>query len=356
MNLETTLDANDLVSRWAQLHGREPHLRQRDGAAKLGVTEARLVAAHVGTTAVRLSDDWKGILQGLGTVGPVTSLTRNDHAVIEKVGSYSRVEIEGPMGQVLDEGVDLRLFLARWHLAFALREETKRGVRQSLQFFDAAGTAIHKVFLRDESNTKAFETLVRAQRHADQVPRQPLERPQVAPEQRPDDTIDVSALKAAWEKMEDTHEFFHLLRRFGATRIQAFRLVGREWAERVEAGGYRKVLEQAAASGFPIMVFVGNRGIIQIHSGPIHTIKAVHGWYNVLDPDFNLHVYEEGVADAWVVRKPTRDGVVTSLELYDASGETIAYLFSKRKPAQIESTAWRDLLHGLEKSTGNALR
>jgi putative hemin transport protein len=47
------------------------------------------------------------------------------------------------------------------------------------------------------------------------------------------------------------------------------------------------------------------------------------------------------------VRKPTRDGVVTALELYDSEGEQIALLVGKRKPGQKESEAWRSLVESL---------
>jgi len=341
MNVETMIESKELVTRWADLHRREPRLRQRDGATQLGVSEAELVAAHVGTTAVRLGTDWKGILRGLGAAGPVTGLTRNEYAVIEKTGVYSNVEIDGHMGQVLDQGIDLRLFLSRWHVGFALTEETKRGLRRSLQFFDAAGMAIHKVFLKEESKIESFDALVDMHESEDQKPSQDVEPAAARASERPDDVIDVPALRTGWQRMEDTHEFFHLLRKIGATRTQALRLAGPEWAERVAVPSYRTVLEQAAETKLSIMVFVGNHGIIQIHSGPIHTVKEVDGWFNILDPDFNLHVQGEGIASAWVVRKPTRDGVVTSLELYDRIGEMVAYLFSKRKPGQVESESWR---------------
>jgi putative hemin transport protein len=70
----------------------------------------------------------------------------------------------------------------------------------------------------------------------------------------------------------------------------------------------------------------------------------MHGpWVNVMDPDFNLHLRGDAIASAWIVKKPTTDGHVTSLELFDSDGETIALLFGKRKPGQPESEAWRTL-------------
>ncbi len=70
-------------------------------------------------------------------------------------------------------------------------------------------------------------------------------------------------------------------------------------------------------------------------------------WFNVLDDSFNLHLREDRVASAFVVWKPTDDGVVTSLELFDAEGELIASLFGKRKPGQAEDEAWRGLVAAL---------
>lgn len=95
------------------------------------------------------------------------------------------------------------------------------------------------------------------------------------------------------------------------------------------------------------MVFVGNPGVIQIHGGPIRTVRPVGEWMNVLDDGFNLHLRTTGIAETWLVRKPTDDGIVTSVELFDAEGRQIAWIFGQRKPGQPELEAWRDLAHGL---------
>jgi putative hemin transport protein len=67
-------------------------------------------------------------------------------------------------------------------------------------------------------------------------------------------------------------------------------------------------------------------------------------WFNVLDPTFNLHLREDATASAWIVRKPTRDGDVTSLELFDKDGFCFAQLIGARKPGKPELEAWRTIL------------
>ena len=68
-------------------------------------------------------------------------------------------------------------------------------------------------------------------------------------------------------------------------------------------------------------------------------------WYNIIDPDFNLHLNEDAVAGVWQVVKPSADGDIHSLELFDASGELILQVFGKRKPGIPELQGWRDVLN-----------
>ena len=109
----------------------------------------------------------------------------------------------------------------------------------------------------------------------------------------------------------------------------------------------KDLLETAASTGTPLMVFVGNHGMLQIHSGPIHKVMSVEPWINVMDPRFNLHLQMDSVAQAWLVRKPTDDGIVTSVELFNDDGEAIAMFFGERKPGKPELGTWRALADDL---------
>jgi outer membrane receptor for ferrienterochelin and colicin len=69
----------------------------------------------------------------------------------------------------------------------------------------------------------------------------------------------------------------------------------------------------------------------------------VHG----LDPDFNLHLHDGRVAEAWAVTKPTGDGDINSVELLDGNGQVFVRFFGVRKPGVPEDAAWRALHTGL---------
>lgn len=349
--LETPLD---LKGRWLALQKEQPKIRIRDAAQHLGVSEAELLSTSCGLGKVErlLAGDFGEIIESLPQLGSIMALTRNEGAVHEKKGCFENVKVNGDKGLVLGATIDLRLFLDNWAMAFAVREEVESGLRRSLHFFDEYGTAVHKVYLQEEGDAEAFEELILRFRSSNQEPLQPLPKPPSPAHEKGDVLIDLSDFHGAWDGLQDVHDFFAVVRRFGLTRTQALRLAGPGRARQVRRGALRQVLESASRRELDILIFVGNPGAIQIHSGPIRHVKAMGDWLNVLDSDFNLHVREDRIFSSWIVKKPTRDGIITSLELFDKAGTNLALLFGKRKPGQAESEDWRGLLKELWEGEG----
>ena len=135
---------------------------------------------------------------------------------------------------------------------------------------------------------------------------------------------------------------FGMLKKYGVSRTQALRLAPEgNYAVKVDNKAFRSLCEIASTEAFEVMIFVGNQGTIQIHTGTIKKLMDYGTWFNIMDPDFNLHLNEEEIVESWIVRKPTEDGTVTALEVFDKEGEIILQMFGKRKPGQPELEAWR---------------
>tara|TARA_R110002096_G_C14661942_1_gene728478 strand:+ start:5716 stop:6777 length:1062 start_codon:yes stop_codon:yes gene_type:complete len=339
----------DMKEKWSAFKKENPKVRIRNAADDLCVSEAELVATGIGETATRLNKDWGGIIKGFETLGEILCITRNDDAVHEKVGKFACVSISPGHALVLNREIDLRIFFGNWHFGFAVQEETRNGIRKSLQFFDLSGSSVHKVYLRDDSDHDAYDDLVNRFRAEDQCEEIVTVAPAPVPVEADDSTIDADGMRQHWLALQDTHDFIELLRDFGVARQQALRLVGDDLAFEVLPTAFRYALEKAAETSLSIMVFVGNKGCIQIHTGPIKRVVEAQGWLNILDPGFDLHVRENQIDRAWVVRKPTVDGIVTSLELFDKEGRQILIMFGERKPNNPELTEWAELCAELPK-------
>ena len=331
-------------------------MRHRDIATQLGMSEGELIAAFADINtipselgemqAIRLYPKWLEIMASIASLGEVMALTRNASCVHEKVGIYKNASQDGPVGLLVGE-IDLRIFYHAWAYGFAVREMTKDGLQRSLQFFDKAGVAIHKIYLRTQSSVAHYDALLNQFQSNDQAPGIQVTSLDKPAAELADQDIDVTAWRQSWRAMKDTHDFFGLLRQFKVTRTQGLRLGGPEFVQALPVTVVKDLLELAASASTPLMVFVGNSGVLQIHSGPIQKVVSIGAWINVMDPRFNLHLRSDSVAQAWLVRKPTTDGIVTSVELFNDSGEAIAMFFGERKPGTPELSAWRALVDEL---------
>jgi putative hemin transport protein len=337
---------NDLKEKWEALKAENPHLRIRNAAADLGVSEAELLITNVGEGVTVLKPEFKDILTEAEKLGKVMALTRNDECVHERKGTYLNGDFSSPHAQLfVGEDIDLRIFINHWKFAFAVVE----GDKKSFQFFGKDGLALHKIYLTKDSNVEAFDVIVEKFKAEDQ--NQAFEFEAVAPKapEKADSEIDVEGFQKSWAELKDTHDFFMMTRKFGVSRTQALRLAPEGYAKKIDSAKVVNVLEDASEKNLPIMVFVGNRGIIQIHTGEVKKTLWHQQWFNVMDPDFNLHLDVTKIAEAWIVKKPTEDGEVTAIEVFNKEGDFIVQFFGKRKPGIPELQEWKDLVADLEK-------
>lgn len=335
-----------LKERWDALKATNPHTRIRNAANELNVSEMELLATQIGDSVTRLRPEFEAMLSEVETLGKVMALTRNDECVHERKGVYANPDFSSPhAGLFVNPDIDLRIFLSHWKKVFAVVEKTGDKDRMSLQFFGKDGEAIHKIYLVPQSNEEAFHALVKKYTSDDQSTEETTEAYLHNLDERLDEEINVEGFRSAWKELKDTHDFFMLLRKFNVTRTQALRLAPDEfYAKQITKDAIVTMLEGASESQTPIMVFVGNRGNIQIHTGEVKRTMWHQNWYNVLDPDFNMHLDMDKIAQTWIVRKPTEDGIVTSIEVFNEIGEIIVQFFGKRKPGIPELEQWRELV------------
>ncbi len=333
-----------LQARHQALQDSEPGLRIRERARRLGVSEAELVAGQLGVTARRLRCEPTALFPRLPLLGRIMCLTRNEWCVHERYGQFVDVQCSNPkVGLVLGPDIDLRLFFDHWQTAWEVLDNGRR----SLQFFDRHGLAVHKIFRTEDTDAAAWEALVDEFALPADGAQAPGFEPLPAAVSDHGELLSAERrqeLRTAWLAMTDPHQFFPMLGRLKLSRISAIRNAGSDLAQQTAPDAVETVLQAAAASGLPIMVFVGSPGTVQIHGGPVHKLMRTGPWYNVLDPDFNLHLNTAAIASSWVVHKPTDDGPVTSLELFADDGSLIAQFFGLRKPGIPERADWRALL------------
>ncbi|MGK5080081.1 hemin-degrading factor [Janthinobacterium sp. HLX7-2] len=361
-----------LAQRWATLRTEQPKLQIRDAARALGVSEAQLLATNIGNGVTRLQADGnqaREIMRAALDLGVVQAITRNENGVIETTGMASKFKQAGDKSEPADARqeqdpeqearqrniaggylggqIDLRFHFEHWKYAFAVLQPGRDGKpTRSLQFFDANGTAVHKIYLRNEAGGAVYDKLVATFRLPQQSAALAVLAAAPKAAEKPDAEIDVNQFQLAWKDMTDVHQFAQIMREFHLSREQALRLAPSGMVERVTPEALRTLLDNAAKNKVAIMVFLGNDGLTQIYSGTIEKTMAAGGFYNVLDPDFNLHIRDTALRSGWVVRR----GGVTSVEFFDSEGRQVVSFFGVRERGKPQPQAWLDLADSLPKA------
>ncbi|MCP9484104.1 hemin-degrading factor [Shimia sp. CNT1-13L.2] len=342
MPLDQKIDPSSI--RKARLEN--PKARERDFAESLGASEAEFLAAHVGQGVVRITADMDRLIPGVMRLGEVMALTRNESCVIEKVGVYDDYRGGPHAALVVNHDIDLRMFPSRWKHGFAVEKTLEDGsTRRSLQVFDAAGDAVHKVFLREASILEEWDALVEELREPDQS--DTLEVRARTPTEPAKGSVEMAEkLRSEWDKITDTHQFLQMTRKLKMNRLGAYRIAGAPYVRPLAAEVVATVFEKARDSEMPIMVFVGNMGCIEIHTGPIYNLKQMGSWLNVLDPSFHMHLRTDDIAEVWQVTKATRRGDAVSVEAFDKDGGIILQIFGVLAEPE-DAARWNEMVFAL---------
>jgi putative hemin transport protein len=362
--------AASLTERYEALHAEQPKLALRDAAARLNVSEAELLAANgIGKTVTRLQEGEtvpREIMRRALDLGKVMALTRNENGVLERTGVATRMkpqeavtgldadkekEREARMrniaGGYLGGEIDLRFTFKNWKYAFAVVQPGRDGaVSRSLQFFDQYGNAAHKVYVRSDAGVAVFDKIVADFRNPLQSADLKVAAAAAKPALKPDSAVDVKEFQLAWNEINDVHQFNRLLSEFGVTREQGLRLGPADKVQRIPPLAVRQLLEQAAKQQIEIMAFLGNDSAIQIYSGKINKVQETGGYFNVLDPEFNLHLRDTAFVSGYIVK---RAGVV-NVEFYDKDGKEVVSFFGVRSREHPVPQAWIDLTAALPKA------
>lgn len=347
-------EASTLKDQWTSFKLENPKIRIRDAAKILNTSEAQLLATGCNDTVTRLDVDFKDFLaKEIPKLGKVKALTRNNEVVHERNGEYLNPSFSknSPVGLFVGEDIDLRIFLNLWKFTFAVSEIARGNERLSIQFFGKDGSAIHKIYLIKESNKEAFFTIKENFKHKIQgIEDEEIFSEENSPEKR-NESPDKNKFQQDWLSLKDTHAFFPLIKKHKVTRLQALELApehdGVKYAKKVSNDVIKNSLEKIAETKTPIMVFVSNKGMIQIHTGPVKKLLEMKEWYNIMDPDFNLHIRTNSIKECWLVKKPTSDGDVNSIEIFNFNEELICTFFGKRKPGIPEDSNWRKIINEL---------
>lgn len=372
-NLEQLVNIRD---KYTDKYSKVP-TRNVDAVKLLGITEGRLLSAQQVLTlpkvkeryqsllnylkqnktailTVALRESWADIINYSQSFGEVMAVTRNDACIHEKICRYgSCLNYGNPrtIGAISGE-LNLQLSYEHWYSGFFVIENKGGCFVKSLQFFNDIGVPIHKVYIREKLNDDIYDEFLAAfakEQYSDdsklievikfhETPKHPYLN--VVKESK----LDLHAFRRSWSEMREDLDLSRVLIEFEVGRLQAYRLVGSDYALKIDKDAVYDILKGAGDHRIRLAVSVGNDGVMQTHQGLIYQITSMGDWISILDGDFNLHIREAMVHSAWIINKPSIDGIQSSLELFDRNGRCVAIVSAAQDSVESSQCQWRKLL------------
>lgn len=331
----------------------QPQFNNAELAKQLAISEGMALACQIGADVIRLDlTDIEKLLRGIKKLGVVTAHVQNNQVYNQITGMYEKVYVsqmgDNKMGLAINPGgIDLRLFLNKWHCAFICTANSYK----SIQFFDKYGVAVQKVNLTSDTPLDTLEQFISLFKHEDQITLVSFEEklllgePKTTPPQ-----IDMKAFRNDWASLEDIHQFSGVLEKYQLDRIHAYQLIGEQWATEIPSSLIASSLfTELKRSKTEFMAFVGNDGAVQIASGHALGVNHLGQWCVISGNEFQLDINMSEIESVFLVKKPTDNGklVVSSIEFFNKNNETVLTLFGRRQEGNTLDPEWTDLVCSL---------
>ena len=349
--LSLTKKNTALWQQYQALKEKIPMLFPTEGATALGVSEFELMLAS--PYSQYIGDQCKAVLKQFETFGDMESIVRNELAVHEKMAPYHNLKLGEKMGLALNVGgLDLRFFMWQWRHMLAVTDTSRADKPSySIQFYNGEGAAIDKVYLRElsDENIANWQALIAAQQQTVNTETLTLEVQAPLSEWRYKALNEEAReqLQQGWQAMTDVHQFHSLLKNIDIDRASSYHQAPDQMTQQLDISAVEAVFMHARDAKCPIMIFVGNSGLVQIQTGTVQTLKRMGDWFNILDKDhndFTLHLKDRALAQVWCVKRPTKDGIVTCIEGFDGHGVSIFSVFGQRLEGTPELAEWQQIV------------
>lgn len=152
------------------------------------------------------------------------------------------------------------------------------------------------------------------------------------------------AIRQAWAGLRRADHAEWLLRTIGWRKVDALAALAPMFASQLDTSEVHALLDAALQAGLPLVAGLDLIGARHVHSGPVTQLAIRDGQILFQMGHAWLQVHEEQIYCAWIVRTPGRQGVVHTVELFDAYGQPMLTLADAKAAGGRESCEWRQLL------------
>ena len=288
---------NNLKSKWKKFKQDNPKVRIRDAAYQMKVSEAELLSTEINeTVSFLLIEDMNEFIKDILKVDKIMFLIRSDYVVHEKTIKTKNIRLED--NQIIDldkNGCNILDFnIDAFEYVFFQKKKHSNRELKSFQFFDKAGMAILKIYLKGKDFGFFDEIDLKYKKIYNY-------------EMQYDLDINNSKLLESKIKINLPYDISNSTTSCRDISVKSLRLI----------------LENASDMKIPIQIHALGLGTIQYHRNTVRNIVDYGSWVNVIDQKFNLHVLEDGLKRASLVQYQFKDYQQYLINFFDKNNDHV---------------------------------
>ncbi|WP_168706998.1 ChuX/HutX family heme-like substrate-binding protein [Gordonia paraffinivorans] len=301
----------------------------------------------------RVVHDIGAVASRLHTLGGVVGVTVAGPVVMNVVGAHATPAwIGGPLRIGRDEIV-VRLNPSR--LSSVLLTDPAANVPPTLRLFDSDGNTSHAIYLTDDSDRSAFDSLVAGRPGFDGIASAPASSATDGFDSDTGDRVRATFAIHAGDpgpgRIGPEHTgpddqvgmFDSILADGGLDRRRALTGGQIRSAVRVDTRRVVAALEHAALLGMSVTVATSARGCMQMRQGRLDGARGHRGQVVLASGRSRVMVNVNHVSDCWVTSSQGAWGPTAAVELYDRDDRCCLVLTSTGPVARTVYDAWEQL-------------
>ena len=298
MNLE------ELKKAFFRFHEDHPGMPLRDAAHRLDTTEAQLLTCFYGDGVTRLKNDWDRIFSFIPELGQIHIEVRTECGIFES--DTHDLTFDAKTKCFHTDNLKLLIHPPNFTHVFLVNEAYADDTEeQSLQFFNQHGSALCKVFLRQDGSFKKLKDFSQSLIHEyqEEISVLPI------PRERPDKDIDHIP------DINDLFNYYLFLWKNQFTPTQAIRWMGEKKAKPCSIHQVDSMAEKLVSSKTDLEFWIENNGTFLYQKQTIQKAYPRGPWYYFQGQNLLVRIRHLALGSAFIVKN--------SLQFYDKMGDTI---------------------------------
>lgn len=287
--------------------------------------------------SVKLNNNFVGIFKKLSMLGNLSTTLFTGTLTHTVQGKFADMHNRSNTLMHFHPNIDTRLFTAKWRFVYA----TEQDKIICLNFFSRYGDLVYRVCSTTVEQYPLFKDFISEFTDKDNST---VNITESFTKLKYTKLIDKQVLTQKWSEMTNVHQASKIFKYHGNDPTAVYTALGENYARKISTEKLIQFFNLIVENKLKIMMFSRNYAAVQCYVGDIPKLAVLGYEINISITDFDFMMDTNKLGDIWLVTKPTENGFVNSISIFDKEDNEVLILTDKRTRGDAENADWLEVI------------